>query len=134
MPHRLSPPEADARLPFVAAALADAVAASASLETELAAYRAERRRPLPSQIVLNDRKLEIDRLRRVLAECEAEIASAGGGAPDLAAGYVDFPATVGTSDELVLCWRLGEAHVDHCHLPAEDHASRRALPVAVATG
>jgi hypothetical protein len=130
---RLTPSDADARIPFVASAVADAVAATARLDAELAAYRAERGRPLPSQIVLNERKAAIDDLRRFLAECQADVASAGGSPLDPSRGFVDFPATIGGSDEVVLCWRLGEAHVDHCHLTAEDHAARRALPMALAT-
>lgn len=127
---RLTVVEADARLPFVGGVAADAVDASARLRAAEAAFRAERTRPQPSQIVLNDGRREIERLRRTLAEFVSEAAAVGALLGDPAAGIVDFPSSLDGS-EIRLCWRIGEARVEHYHNDGEDHDSRRDLPVPV---
>ena len=130
----LSATEATARLPFVSAAAADARDLSVQIRTAQAAYEAEKRRPLPSQVVLNDGSRVIRRLRHDVDLCLADVASAGATLADPVAGIIDFPGEVEGVEEgtvVRLCWRLGEDRVEYWHGDDEDHGRRRPLPEPV---
>ena len=129
----LTPPEADARLPLVRAVTADATALSTRLSAAQAAYRVEKTRPLPSQLVLNERRREIDGTRAALELCAAELASADAEHGDASRGIVDFRSELDGAPVL-LCWRLGEPRVEHFHAEDESHERRRPLPVPVHAG
>lgn len=122
--------EATASLSFVRPVAVDAVALSERLREATAAYRAEKARPLPSQAELNDRRREIEWLRREIGVCSGDVTAAGGDLADPAQGIVDFPAVLDGND-VRLCWRVGEQAVEHWHLDDEDHDQRHPLPVPV---
>ena len=126
----LTPAEANARLPLVVAVAGDAVALSARLATVVASYRAERRRPVPSQTLLNETKVSRDGLQRELDACLAEMLAADATLADPAQGIVDFRSVLdGTG--ILLCWRCGEERVEHFHGEDEAHDVRRPLPEPV---
>jgi len=131
---RISAEEANARLPFVAAVAADAVASCGRLDAAVSAYRAERRRPLPDQAALNDGKRTIASLEDEVGACVRDVAAAGGRLEDPARGIVDFPSTLDGGD-VVLCWRPGDPGVEHFHGEDEGHGERRPLaPEPVVAG
>lgn len=127
---RLTPTQANAALPLVRAVVADVVDLTARLSRADTEYRAERARPLPSQALLNERRRGMRDLERELSSCRAELAAVSARVEDAAAGVVDFDGDLDGAPVL-LCWRLGEDHVDHWHGLDEPTASRRPLPVAV---
>ena len=129
----LTAPEADARLPLVRAVTADATALAARLAAAQVAYRAEKSRPLTSQIVLNDRKREIHAVRAALDACAAELAAADAEPRDAGRGVIDFPSAIDGA-RVFLCWRLGEDRVDHFHAEGESHEQRKPLPEPVHAG
>jgi hypothetical protein len=134
---RLTPAEANARLPLVSAVAADAADLASRLGAAESAYRGERQRPLPSQVRLNETAVEMRRLRTGLTACAAELASVGAtgasSASEAVQGWVDFAGDLhGVS--VVLCWKLGEERVDHFHREGDPHETRRPLPVPVHAG
>ena len=50
----------------------------------------------------------------------------GGDVKDLDMGLVDFPGRRG-SDEILLCWRLGEKRIEYWHTVEDGFASRRPI-------
>lgn len=55
-----------------------------------------------------------------------EIEDAGCVVKDLETGLVDFPARLG-DQEVYLCWKLGEASIDHWHGVDEGFSNRRPI-------
>lgn len=127
---RLTPAEATARLPFLAAVAAEAADAALRLAQLDAAFRAEKARPVASQAFLNETRNEMRRLRADVERCLAEAASAGVTSWDVAGRRMDFESELDGAP-VVLCWEVGEPRVEHFHAPGEPHSARRPLPVPV---
>lgn len=66
----------------------------------------------------------LEREGAALARCVAGINEVGGVVKDLDAGLVDFPA-FREGEEVLLCWRLGEAEIGFWHGLDEGFAGRR---------
>ncbi len=73
-----------------------------------------------------DAKTESTRLAAEIHEGVQEIESWGCVLKDLDHGLVDFPAQRGT-DQIFLCWRLGEPEIRYWHSPQEGFAGRKPL-------
>lgn len=127
---RFSASEATARLVFVAPVVVDAAELSAKLRAAQVVYETEKRRPLASQTLLNETRGVIERLRREIAACVADVALAGAVLAEPARGAVDFPGTI-DGTPVQLCWAIGDTAVEHWHADGEGHDRRRALPVPV---
>jgi hypothetical protein len=69
----------------------------------------------------------VDAERRALERCIQRITVLGLQVKDLDAGLVDFPALRG-SEDVLLCWRLGEDEVAFWHGLEEGFAGRKPLP------
>jgi hypothetical protein len=122
----------------------EALAAVRPLTEQLVAHRRAlveaqaRRAALAGQIAGNgggiqphtlaDAGEELEREAEALAGCIREIGERGGQVKDLDRGLVDFPALRGT-DEVLLCWQLGEDEIGHWHGTDEGFAGRRQLPL-----
>ena len=63
-----------------------------------------------------------------IARCVARIHEVGAQVKDLDEGLVDFPALRG-SEEVLLCWRLGEDEIEFWHGLDEGFSGRRPLPL-----
>jgi len=61
-----------------------------------------------------------------LSEGLEEIRAMGGDVKDLDLGLVDFPGRRG-SDDILLCWRLGEKRIEYWHTVEGGFANRRRL-------
>jgi hypothetical protein len=70
----------------------------------------------------------VDAERRALERSIERIVELGVQVKDLELGLVDFPALRG-SDEVLLCWRLGEDEVRFWHGLEEGFAGRKPLPL-----
>lgn len=77
---------------------------------------------------------EVDGLQQAIDEhaaevvrCVEELQELGLLVKDLDEGLVDFPALRG-DEEVLLCWRLGEAEVGFWHSLEDGFAGRRPLP------
>ena len=77
---------------------------------------------------LADANAAVDAERRALERCVQEIHELGLQVKDLEVGLVDFPALRG-SEEVLLCWRLGEDAVLFWHGLEEGFAGRKPLPL-----
>ena len=80
---------------------------------------------------------EIVLVAQRLQECVSEIEQIGVELKDWSVGIVDFPC-IHEGRHVCLCWRLGEADVEHWHYCDEGFAERRPLetllvPEALAT-
>lgn len=62
----------------------------------------------------------------MLMEALGQVADLGGDVKDLESGLVDFPARRGT-DDIYLCWKLGEKTVGFWHSTDSGFGSRRPL-------
>jgi hypothetical protein len=62
----------------------------------------------------------------MLIEALGQVADLGGEVKDLETGLVDFPARRGT-DDIYLCWRLGEKQLGHWHPVDTGYGGRRPL-------
>lgn len=71
---------------------------------------------------------ELEEQATGIAACIRSITELGVLVKDLEEGLVDFPAVRG-SDEILLCWKLGEDTVAHWHGADEGFAGRRPLPL-----
>lgn len=69
-------------------------------------------------------RASVDRQSDRVRECVAELSELGVWPRSLVAGYVDFPA-MRESEEVCLCWRLGEPEVMYWHRADEPCSSRR---------
>jgi hypothetical protein len=61
-----------------------------------------------------------------LSDALEEIRTLGGDVKDLDLGLVDFPGRRGT-DDILLCWRLGEKRIEFWHTVEGGFANRRPL-------
>jgi hypothetical protein len=77
---------------------------------------------------LQDVQKRLDEAVEGIARCVAQIHEAGGLVKDLDAGLVDFPARR-EGEDVLLCWRLGEAEVGFWHGAEEGFSGRRPLPL-----
>jgi len=69
----------------------------------------------------------IERAQVGIARCVNGIHGLGAIVKDLDQGLVDFPAMHG-DEEVLLCWRVGEAEVEHWHGLEDGFAGRKRLP------
>jgi hypothetical protein len=122
----------------------DALATVRPLAEELVAHRRkhreaqEARAELGRRIAGNGGDLDVRRLAALeddvkreaaeLARCVARLQELGVLVKDLDRGLVDFPALRGT-EEVLLCWQVGEEGVAHWHGLEEGFAGRRPLPL-----
>lgn len=132
-PRLFTPEEANALLPRVRP-LAERMVA---LAAELAA--AERRRAgLLGHIAGNGGDMPPSELAEAtraaetaaadLARCVERLSGLGVQVKDLELGLVDFPALRG-AEEVLLCWKVGEAEVSFWHPADEGFSGRRPLPL-----
>ncbi len=63
-----------------------------------------------------------------VADCVRRLDDAGVQVKDLGEGLIDFPARRG-SEEVLLCWKVGEPEVAFWHGAAEGFAGRKPLPL-----
>lgn len=70
----------------------------------------------------------VERESAAVAECVRAIQRIGAQVKDLDTGLVDFPARRG-EEEVLLCWRLGEAEVAFWHSLEGGFSGRRPLPL-----
>jgi hypothetical protein len=75
---------------------------------------------------LEDVQERLDQEVAGIARCVARIHEVGALVKDLDAGLVDFPAMRG-GEEILLCWRLGEAEVGFWHGLDEGFSGRKPL-------
>jgi hypothetical protein len=75
---------------------------------------------------LEDVQERLDEEVAGIARCVARIHEVGALVKDLDAGLVDFPATR-DGEEILLCWRLGEAEVGFWHGLDEGFSGRKPL-------
>jgi hypothetical protein len=80
----------------------------------------------PSELAEAAAAVEVE--RRALEGSIERIVELGVQVKDLDLGLVDFPALRG-SDEVLLCWRLGEDEVRFWHGLEEGFAGRKPLPL-----
>lgn len=66
----------------------------------------------------------------MLIEALGQVADLGGEVKDIETGLVDFPARRGT-DDIYLCWRLGEKALGHWHPVDTGYGGRRPLDALV---
>jgi hypothetical protein len=69
---------------------------------------------------------ELEAEATALAACIERIQSAGAQVKDLETGLLDFP-TLREGEEVLLCWRLGEAEIGYWHGTDEGFAGRKPL-------
>jgi hypothetical protein len=75
---------------------------------------------------LEDVQERLDEEVAGIARCVARIHEVGALVKDLDAGLVDFPA-LRDGEEILLCWRLGEAEVGFWHGTDEGFSGRKQL-------
>jgi hypothetical protein len=75
---------------------------------------------------LEDMQERLDEEVAGIARCVARIHEVGALVKDLDVGLVDFPATR-DGEEILLCWRLGEAEVGFWHGLDEGFSGRKPL-------
>jgi hypothetical protein len=131
MPHHFTPAEANEALAEIRP-LVEELVAHRSAQQRAQAERAE----LVTRIAGNgggidaqqlaDLEAEDERERIGVARCVNAIHGRGAIVKDLDEGLVDFPAQR-EGEEILLCWRLGEAEVAYWHGLEEGFAGRRPL-------
>src|ERR1700678_4177229 len=72
------------------------------------------------------RKAEREKAIRRVKDALAEIDSTGVQVKDLDIGLLDFPCKV-EGEVLLLCWKLGEQAITHCHETNEGFAARKPI-------
>ncbi len=77
---------------------------------------------------VDDLQAAIDEEAAEIVRCVAELQELGVLVKDLDEGLVDFPALRG-SEEVLLCWRLGEDEVGFWHSLEDGFAGRKPLPL-----
>jgi hypothetical protein len=75
---------------------------------------------------LNAARSGLHELAEAVAACVEELHALGVQVKDLDEGLVDFPA-VREGEEVLLCWRVGEAEVGYWHGLADGFAGRRPI-------
>ncbi len=123
--------EANATLPLVRAVLRDITALARDLHeraerlARVEAAQGARRGELYQEEV-DHCKAEIERGQERMLEFVAELRKLGIELKDHYVGLVDFPCWAGNR-EVYLCWKLGEAEVEHWHELDAGFAGRQAL-------
>lgn len=79
-----------------------------------------------SSVELRHTKARFRAYYEALAESLQRVADLGGEVKDLDMGLVDFPGRRG-SDDVLLCWKLGERHLTHWHPVDAGFSSRRLI-------
>lgn len=77
---------------------------------------------------LSDLRERIAEEATAVARCVNRIHELGAQVKDLDAGLIDFPARRGT-EEVLLCWRVGEDAIEYWHGADEGFAGRKRLPL-----
>jgi len=133
VPRYFTPEEADALLPELRPLVESMVRHRQRLGTAL--ERRDRLQALvggnggglpPAELAEANAAVEVE--RSALERCVQEINDMGVQVKDLELGLVDFPALRG-SEEVLLCWRLGEDAVLFWHGLEEGFAGRKPLPL-----
>ena len=114
--------QANKALPYVRRVVQDIVAATARI-TDLQQQLNELPRAKDQAVA----QTELDRTIQRLAELSDELAAVGCELKDPTTGLIDFVARHKGRD-VYLCWKLGEAAVDHWHETTTGYAGRQ--PVA----
>jgi hypothetical protein len=82
-------------------------------------------------VALSRRKAEHDKATRTLKDTLDEIDSIGVQVKDLDIGLLDFPCLV-EGETILLCWKLGEARIEHWHGLEEGYAGRKPITDKIA--
>ncbi len=116
--------EANRTLPYIARVVADVVA----LFRDARDLQRLIRDAAPGEAVEALRDRLVEAFERSNA-CVGELQAVGVELADYQVGIVDFPSLL-EGREVRLCWRLGEAGVEHWHEAGEGHGSRRRIGLA----
>lgn len=81
---------------------------------------------IPPRAKLAQSRLERDQLAEQLKESVSRVVDTGCLIKDLEVGLVDFPAIL-QGEEVYLCWKLGEEHIEYWHRIHEGFAGRKLL-------
>ena len=124
--------EAESLLPRVRELISEARMFKLRLEKKVAAWEemlvgpnGHRAHASPADEVMM--KGHVQFLMGEINERLAQITQFGAIPKDLDAGLVDFPTRV-NGEEAYLCWRIGEAHIEHWHDLDEGYSGRKPLP------
>jgi hypothetical protein len=117
-----TPAEANRALPLVKRIVRDLVDKVRELDSlnEIAAARKQQGRHKEAREALE----QVEAKMPALHALEDELAGLGVQVKDHRTGLVDFPATL-RGEAVLLCWKLGEARVDHWHDLIEGFAGRK---------
>jgi hypothetical protein len=81
---------------------------------------------IPPIVELGQKRAERERLAGELREAVEKVLETGCLVKDLEIGLVDFPSLRG-SEEIYLCWKLGEEKIQYWHGLTEGYAGRKPL-------
>ncbi len=81
---------------------------------------------LPQHSYLADKRLERDGYARVMQDALARITETGCVVKDLEKGLIDFLSLRG-DEQVYLCWKLGEDHIEYWHGRHEGYAGRKRI-------
>ena len=128
-----TPGLANAALPLVSLIVAEIVDVESRAARAAETYRRLKADPAKPQTELNEARRVLGDLLATRDACAAELGDLGVRLGDARLGVCDFPAEL-DGEPVHLCWTLGEERVEQYHPAAAGHATRRPLPVPVATG
>lgn len=74
-----------------------------------------------------NKQTELEFFVRIINESLQSIEDLGGQPKDLDIGLVDFPAII-DDEEVLLCWKYGEKHIEFYHGITEGYAGRKPIP------
>ena len=86
---------------------------------------------LVNVIEIARRKAERERAVLRAKDAIAEIHATGVQVKDIEIGLLDFPCKV-DGETVLLCWKLGEEKIAHCHSPEEGFAGRKPIDERIA--
>ena len=81
---------------------------------------------IPPRTRLAQTRLERDQFAGLLKDSVSKIVETGCLIKDLEVGLVDFPALL-RGEEIYLCWKLGEKHIEYWHGIDEGFAGRKLI-------
>ena len=125
-----SPSQANAALPLVRQIVSDIVLHQARFAELVRTYQSNKREPEPSQVTLNETRLEMASVAAQRDGCVVELVDLGLEFKDAATGLVDFPGEL-DGERVLWCWRLGEDRVEFFHTATEGFTGRKPIPVPV---
>src|SRR6202021_503438 len=140
MPERTSPlDKAQTLLPILESRLRSAISAKKTMDDVEAEMQ-----ELQQHIFMNGgtfvdivpvarRKAERVKAEQRAKDALAEIDSIGVQVKDIDIGLLDFPCEV-EGQIILLCWKLGEKSITHCHGTQEGFASRKPIDARIAKG